>query len=230
MQEIKKGRFIVIEGGDGSGKGTQTDLLITYLKEHAIAYAHLDFPNYDSFFGKLTAKFLRGELGKLDEISPYFASLPFALDRNEAKKTIQSYLDEGKLVVANRYVSSNMAHQGSKIENSEERKEFISWLEQLEYKVHGIPQPDLYILLYMPWQKAKELTTHKQERSYLNGETEDIQEADDKHRIKTEEMYTYLADHNKSWRTINCVENDTIISKEIIHKKIISVLQDEHII
>lgn len=229
MNEIKKGRFIVIEGGDGSGKGTQTELLIAYFKEHNIPYAHLDFPNYDSFFGKLTAQFLRGELGKLEEVSPYFASLPFALDRNTAKQTIQAYLDEGKVVVANRYVSSNMAHQGSKIENLEERKKFISWLEELEYKVHGIPKPDLHILLFMPWQKAKELTMQKQERTYLNGVTQDIQEADDNHRIKTEEMYAYLANNN-SWRTINCVENGTIVSKEIIHKNIISLLQTEHLI
>ncbi len=229
MQEIKKGRFIVIEGGDGSGKGTQTDLLIAYLKENDIPYAHLDFPNYDSFFGKLTAKFLRGELGKLEEVSPYFASLPFALDRNSAKEQIQTYLNEGKLLVANRYVSSNMAHQGSKIKDETERTAFISWLEELEYSVHGIPKPDITIFLYMPWEKAKELTTKKNERSYLQGGAQDIQEADDNHRIDTEHMYTSLAT-NSSWRTINCVEHGTIVSKEQIHESIITLLKKEGII
>ncbi len=229
MQEIKKGRFIVIEGGDGSGKGTQTELLVNYLKEHSIPFAHLDFPNYDSFFGKLTAKFLRGELGKLDEVSPYFASLPFALDRNASKHIIQEHLNEGKIVVANRYVSSNMAHQGSKIADTKERNDFIAWLTELEYSVHNIPQPDVHIFLYMPWQKAKELTMQKNERSYLQGGTQDIQEADDNHRIKTEEMYTLLAT-NPSWHTINCVEHDTIVSKEQIHKSIITLLKKDGII
>lgn len=230
MQEIKKGRMVVIEGGDGSGKGTQTILLVNYLQEHNIPYAQLDFPNYDSFFGKLAAKFLRGELGKLDEVSPYFASLPFALDRNTSKKAIQTYLDEGKLVVANRYVSSNLAHQGSKIEDETERNEFISWLEELEYSIHKIPKPDLHILLHVPWQKAKELTHHKDKRSYLNGQKTDIQEVDDNHRIKTEQLYHYLARTNNSWRTIECVKNDTILSKDIIHNSIINILQTEHII
>lgn len=230
MQENKKGRMIVIEGGDGSGKGTQANLLVAYLEQNEIPYAQVDFPNYDSFFGKLTAKFLRGELGKLEEISPYFASLPFALDRNSSKETIQNHLNEGKIVVANRYVSSNMAHQGSKISNENERKEFIAWLEELEYSIHKIPKPDLHILLYMPWQQAKELTKQKDDRSYLQGKHIDIQESDDNHRIQTEEMYLLLAKQDNSWKTIHCVENGTIVSKDMIHQAIINILQNEHII
>lgn len=230
MQEIKKGKLIVIEGGDGSGKGTQTKLLVDYLQKQNIPYAEVDFPNYDSFFGKLTAKFLRGELGALDQISPYFAALPFALDRNAMKTTMQKYLDEGKVVVANRYVSSNMAHQGSKFENEQERNEFIQWLEELEYSVHNIPKPDLTILLVMPWEKAKELTSQKDQRGYLNGEKQDIQEADDSHRLKTEKMYEYLATQQDSWKTILCVENGTIISKEEIHAAVITLLKKESII
>lgn len=230
MQEIKKGRMIVIEGGDGSGKGTQTDLLIQYLKNNEIPHAMMEFPNYDSFFGKLTAKFLRGELGDLSEVSPYFASLPFALDRNAAKETIQKHLDEGKLVVVNRYVSSNLAHQGSKIDDENELKEFLSWLEQLEYTIHKIPKPDLHILLHMPWEKAKALTEQKEKRTYLNGQTVDIQEADDNHRRETEKMYLFLASQNDTWRTIDCMENGTIKSKDMIHKSLIMILKNEHII
>lgn len=230
MEINKKGKMIVIEGGDGSGKGTQTEMLIAYCKENNIPYAHLEFPNYDSFFGKLVAKFLRGELGTLEEVSPYFASLPFALDRNATKETTQKYLDEGKIVIVNRYVSSNMAHQGSKFTDIQERDEFLKWLEQLEYSIHGIPKPDLQIFLYMPWEQAKELTKHKGDRSYLNGEAQDIQEADDSHRLKTEEMYELLAKQNDSWRTINCVENGTILSKDMIHSRIIDLLRDEHIL
>lgn len=230
MQEIKKGKLIVIEGGDGSGKGTQTELLISYLKDKNIPHAQLDFPNYDSFFGKLVAKFLRGELGDLEVVSPYLASLPFALDRNAMKETITAYLNDGNIVVANRYASSNMAHQGSKCKTDQERDEFIAWLTELEYKVHKIPEPDLHILLHMPWQQAKQLTEKKDERAYLNGKQKDIQEANDDHRVSTEGMYEYLAAKGSTWRTINCVENGTIISREQIHQSIIALLRDEHII
>jgi dTMP kinase len=230
MEKIKKGKMIVIEGGDGSGKGTQTEMLIEYFTNNTIPYAHLEFPNYDSFFGKLIAKFLRGELGTLEEVSPYFASLPFALDRNATKEVTQKHLEEGKIVVVNRYVSSNMAHQGSKFSDPTKRDEFLKWLEELEYSVHNIPKPDLQIFLFMPWEQAKELTKYKGERNYLQGNAQDIQEADDNHRLKTEEMYELLAKQNDSWRTINCVENGTILSKDMIHSKIIELLKNEHII
>src|SRR3989344_2308491 len=115
MKDAKKGKIIVIEGGDGSGKATQSKLLIEYLEKNSIPHAYLDFPNYSSFYGKLVGKFLRGEFGDLDSVSPYLASLTFALDRLSSKDTIENHLKAGKIVVMNRYATSNMAHQGSKI-------------------------------------------------------------------------------------------------------------------
>lgn len=229
MEEIRKGKFIVIEGGDGSGKGTQSKLLLQYLEEKQIPHASLDFPKYDSFFGKLVAKFLRGELGSLEEVSPYLASLPFALDRNDSKKEIETYLQEGKVVLANRYVSSNLAHQGGKLPESEQQ-EFLDWLTALEYSVHRIPKPDLTIYLYMPWEKAKELTSQKESRDYLQGKDQDIQESNNEHRIATEKMYQFLASQDSSWKKINCVENGTIISMKQIHNNIINILENSNII
>lgn len=227
--EGKKGKLIVIEGGDGSGKATQSGLLLAYLSEKKIPHMSLDFPNYESFFGKMIGQFLRGEYGPLDSVSPYLAALLFALDRKLVKEHIISALHEGKIIVANRYVSSNIAHQGSKIKNPEERAHFISWLKQLEFEVHGLPAEDAIIFLHVPWQTAKELTTKKNERSYLNGGKEDIQEANLTHRQETEMMYTELSQNDPRWITISCMEHDTIKKKDVIHHEIVRALQNNHL-
>jgi len=224
-----EGKLIVFEGGDGSGKTTQTQLLLKYCEERNIPHAYLDFPNYSSFFGKLVAKFLRGELGNLNQISPYLASLPFSLDRASASKTLQKYLDEGRIVIVNRYVSSNMAHQGSKFENEGDRNEFLKWVDELEFEVNKIPREDLVLYLHVPWQVAIELSKQKSNRHYLNGK-KDIQEADLNHRQKTENLYKSLTSTNSHWETISCVENGTILPKEIIHKKITDVLKKRGIL
>lgn len=229
MVHAKKGKILVIEGGDGSGKATQSKLLINYLEQNSIPSAYLDFPNYSSFYGKLVAKFLRGEFGDLDSVSPYLASLTFALDRLSAKDTIEDHLKAGKIVVMNRYTTSNMAHQGSKFADETKRREFLKWLEELEYETNKIPREDVVIYLYVPWQEGSRLTKLKEDRTYLNGKKEDIQEASEIHRKDTESIYKMLAE-KKSWSTISCIKNDTMKSKEQIHEEIIAVLKKHLII
>lgn len=229
MTDVKKGKIIVIEGGDGSGKATQSKLLIEYLEKNSIPHAYLDFPNYSSFYGKLVGKFLRGEFGDLDSVSPYLASLTFALDRLSAKDTIENHVKEGKIVVMNRYATSNMAHQGSKISDETKRNEFLEWLEELEYTTNQIPREDAVIYLSVPWQEGSKLTKLKGDRAYLNGKKEDIHEASENHRKDTEAIYKILA-KKRSWITIRCMENDTMKSKEQIHDEIIEVLKDHKIV
>lgn len=229
MTHAKKGKIVVIEGGDGAGKATQSKLLIDFLEKNSIPHSYLDFPNYSSFYGKLVAKFLRGEFGDLNTVSPYLASLTFALDRLSAKDIIENSLNEEKIVVMNRYVTSNMAHQGSKFVTESERNKFLNWLEELEYETNKIPREDVVIYLYVPWNEASRLTKLKGDRTYLNGKTEDIQEASEIHRKDTEAIYKTLAE-KKSWITINCIKNDTIKSKEEIHAEIITRLKEHSII
>ncbi len=229
MKDVLKGKIVVIEGSDGSGKATQAKLLIEYLEKNSVPHAYLDFPNYSSFYGKLVAKFLRGEFGDLHTVSPYLASLTFALDRLSAKDTIDNYLNDGKIVVLNRYVTSNMAHQGSKIIDPAKREKFLNWLEELEYETNKIPRENIVIYLHVPWKEADRLTKLKDERSYLNGKKVDIHEADAKYRQQTEELYNELA-IKKSWTTISCMKNDTIKTREQIHNEIISILKNHLII
>ncbi|MBP7966935.1 deoxynucleoside kinase [Candidatus Woesebacteria bacterium] len=225
MIQQNKGKLIVIEGGDGSGKGTQADLLIKYFEKNNIPHATVDFPDYDSAYGKIIARFLRGEFGNLDEISPYFVGTLFGLDRSLQKDILQEHLKQGKIVVANRYVTSNMAHQGSKIVDQQELNTFLQWLENFEYGVLGLPREDLVIYLYVPWQIALQLTKTKEKRTYLQGEAEDIQEKDEKHRQDTEKMYQQLASQHHHWDTLVCTKDGTILSRERIHELIIEILQ-----
>jgi dTMP kinase len=230
MNEVRKGKLIVIEGGDGSGKGTQAQLLLEHCRQNDLAHAYYDFPNYDSFFGQMVGAFLRGDYGSLETVSPYIASLLFALDRREMKSQIERDLQDGKLVVMNRYITSNIAHQGSKFTDENERKQFIDWLSKLEYEIHDLPHEDLIILLDVPWSTAQVLTQQKNQRGYLNGAKEDIQEKNLDHRKQTEEMYHLLASQNPHWTIVRCLENKSMRNKQEIHQEILDVLKKHHIL
>ena len=226
----QKGKVIVIEGGDGSGKATQAQLLVSYLKKKKILVKYFDFPQYyHTFHGQTVARYLRGEFGQLNNISPYLASLAYALDRLSVKTQMEDFLKKGGIIVANRYTPSNMAYQGARFSDKKEREKFFCWLYDLEYKINKIPKENLVIYLYVPWQIGLALTQKKGERRYLAGRN-DIHEKDIQFRQKVEEMYLLLAKKNKNWVVINAVENNQILSIEAIQQKIIKTLVDKKII
>jgi dTMP kinase len=219
-----KGKLIVIDGGDGSGKATQAKLLIDYLKKKKFKVKSVDFPQYySSFSGKTVAMFLRGEFGELNAVSPYLASMPYALDRASVKEEMEEFLNKGGIIIANRYATSNMAHQSAKFASADERKKYLDWVYELEYKVLKIPKEDIVVYLYVPWKIGYELTKNKGDRAYLKGQSHDIAEADLKHREDAEKMYLQLA-KEKGWIQINCTENDKLLSIEEIHRKLLSHL------
>lgn len=220
----KKGKLIVIDGGDGSGKATQANLLIEYLKKHEYKVKSVDFPQYySSFSGKTVAMFLRGEFGELNAISPYLASMPYALDRASVKDEMEEFLADGGIIIANRYATSNMAHQAAKFKTVTERKKYLEWIYELEYKVLKIPKEDMVIYLYVPWETGYELTKNKDKRAYLKGKANDIQEEDKNHRQEAEKMYLQLA-RERGWIKIDCTVNDRMLSIDEIHQKILSHL------
>lgn len=227
---MNKGKLIVIEGGDGSGKSTQAKLLNEYLNKNNFSSEYFDFPRYyDSFYGNMVARFLRGEFGSIKEVSPYLASLIYALDRDSIKHKMIKILDQGVFIVANRYATSSMAHQGAKFPNNIKREEFINWLLDLEYKVNKIPKENLVILLYIPWRIALNLSNNQKNRKYLNGKKLDIHEEDLVYRRKVEKAYLELASRF-GWVKINCVEKGKILTVKAIHQKIIRILKNKNVI
>lgn len=227
----KKGKLIVIEGGDGSGKTVQTALLLEYLKKQRIQVKHLDFPQYyHSFHGKTVAKFLRGEFGKIDQVSPYLASLAYALDRLSVKEETENFLLKGGYIIANRYATTNIAYQAAKFTQTKDREEFIKWVYQLEYTVNRIPKENIVIYLAVPWKLGIKLTAKKGARKYLSGNIKDIHEIDTQFRQKVEKMYLELAKRYKHWVIVNCLENKKLLNPQQIHKKVVAVLQSKKIL
>ncbi len=230
IEKDRKGKLIVIDGGDGSGKTTQSAMLISYLEATHISVKGFDFPRYySSFHGKTVGRFLAGEFGKLDDVSPYLSSLAYALDRATAKEEMDMWLSHGGMIVCNRYATSNMAHQAAKLPENK-RKDFLEWIDELEYKVHKIPREDIVIYLHVPWEVGMELTKKKGDREYLHGDKPDIAEADTHHRMESEAMYITLSKKRKNWVLIECVEHGNMLSKDEIHKKVLAVLRQKGII
>lgn len=222
--KIKRGKFIVIEGADGSGKGTQTKLIVERLKKEGVQVEAMDFPQYDSPSSLFVQKYLRGEYGTADEVGAKRASLFYALDRYDKSFDIKKWLAEGKTVISNRYVSANMGHQTGKIKGRKNQDAFLKWLNQLEYEEMGIPKPDATIFLYMPADIAQTLIDKKDPRAYTKGKKRDIHEADITHLQNALNAYLYVAKKYK-WQTIECYKNKKILSIEDIHKKVYSIVK-----
>lgn len=221
-----QGKLIVLEGADGSGKGTQARLLSKSIQEYAPA-AFLEFPRYKkSAFGKLIGQCLAGKFGNFVELSPYLSSLPYILDRARAKYLLLESLKDGH-VICDRYTPSNIAHQAVKLPESE-RQEFIDFIEKGEYEELGLPAPDLVIYLYVPAEISSGLVTKKSLRDYLNGEaTKDQHEEDPEYQRAVVEMYLWLAKHNENWRVVNCMEKGKLLSREEIHLKVMKIVKKE---
>jgi dTMP kinase len=200
------GRLIAIEGIDGSGKGTQLEMLQKLLRARGVQVHPTNFPHYQSWFGTMVGQFLNGKFGALDTVDPHFAALLYAGDRFEAKRELTDALAQGKLVLVDRYIASNMAHQTGRVPAAE-RDEFIRWLEHLEYNIYGLPREDRVIYLRVPPPLAQALVSRKAARSYTNAK-QDIQESSLRHLQDAAEMYDQLA-KRPSWTTIECVDHGT---------------------
>lgn len=217
---MSKGLFLVIEGTDGSGKGTQFNLLLDRLKKEGYDVASFDFPRYDQPSSYFVKEYLNGKYGSADEVGPYTASLFYALDRYESGPAIQEALDAGKVVIANRFTGSNMAHQGTKFDNTEERKGYFLWLDAIEFQMLNIPRPDLSLVLRVPADIAQSLVDKKGERDYTD-KKRDIHEADLNHLKKSVEVYDNLCQiFPKDFKSLDCVRGGNLLSIDTVQNLI----------
>jgi dTMP kinase len=198
-----RGKFIAIEGIDGSGKRTQIDLLSRAFDARGLPYVRCSFPRYESSFGRLVARFLNGEFGRLEAVDAHLSALLYAGDRFEARAELEAALAAGKMVLADRYVGSNLAHQGARV-GPQRREDFISWLKRTEYGIYGLPAEDLVIYLRLPAIEAHRLVGLKSTRHYTTLER-DLQEADLKHLEQAALVYDRLATE-PNWVTVECFD------------------------
>lgn len=213
---MKKGKFIVIDGTDGSGKATQTKLLIKRLKKEGYLVRMADFPQYGKKSAALVEEYLNGQFGSAREVGPYRASIFYACDRYAASFKIIKWISEGKIVVSNRYVTANMGHQGGKIKNLKERKKYFGWLYDLEYGLFDIPRPDLNIILHADAAIAQKLVDKKGNRDYVGGKKRDLHEKDLKHLRDAEKVYLEIARTFPGFVLVKCTGDGQIMTREDI--------------
>lgn len=217
-----KGKLIVIEGTDCSGKETQSNLLVENLNKLGKPTEKYCFPRYTSPTGRIIAG---PYLGKPDygegyfnegasNVDPKVASLYFAADRKYNINEITQKLDNGINVVVDRYIDSNLAHQGSKFSDFKERKKMFHFLDTLEYKLLGLPKADITIFLYMPLECAKILKSHRQEKP-------DQHEMDENYLLNSEKTYLYLS-KKKKYIKIDCAKDNNPKSIEEIQNEILN--------
>lgn len=211
--KILKGILLVIDGIDGSGKTVQTKLLISRLRRLGLRVKTLDFPQYEkTFFGGMVRQYLSGDFGTADKVNPKLASLLYALDRWEMKKTLERWLRAGNIVVLNRYVTSNQIHQIAKLKTSQERDSLWDWLCKVEYGILRIPRPDLVIFLSVPPRTSIKLLSGREKR---HSGRRDIHE-NLNHLEKAFKAGRWSV-RKGGWKAVNCVDlRGNILSREII--------------
>ncbi len=213
------GKLIVIEGLDGSGKTTQTPLLVNELERQGKKVKMISFPRYESESSALLRMYLNGELGTHpDDVNAYAASSFFAVDRYASfKQDWQAFYEEpDAVVVATRYTSSNEIHQLAKLPR-EEWEAFLSWLEEFEFDRLGIPRPDMVLYLDMKYEIAMSLVSG---RSDTTGQKKDIHELDADYMLRCHKAAAYAADR-LGWKTVVCWEGKEPLSVEEISEKVL---------
>ncbi|MFA5937026.1 MAG: deoxynucleoside kinase [Candidatus Paceibacterota bacterium] len=221
---VKKGKLIVIDGTDGSGKATQVELLEKRLKKEGFTVKIVDFPEYyKNFFGAFIGHCLSEQYFNFLKVHPKIASVLYAADRWESKNEIKNWLKKGYVVIANRYVSANQIHQGGKIKSTTKRNNFIKWLDKMEYEVFKIPRPNITFYLSLPinivFQLLEQRNSSKMKRVYLK-KKKDVAENDREHMANSRKSALWLAKNQKNWVKIECAKNDKILPREEIHELI----------
>lgn len=218
------GKLIVIEGTDCSGKETQTKRLIQRLREKNIFADSFSFPNYQSATGKIIAGPVLGRNDYTEclfeensiQLNPKVASLYYAADRLYNIDKIKLLLENGANVILNRYIYSNMAHQGGKIEDGNKRNEMYSWLDKLEFELLELPKPDIAIFLHMPSKFSKQLTQNRTVYREKNLE----------HLFKAEKAYMEIAKRYNMF-TVECFKNDQLRTIESINDDVYNYIMNK---
>jgi dTMP kinase len=226
MEKLNHGAFVVLDGNDGSGKATQARLLGDRLATEGISAEKVDFPAYDTnFFGALIGECLRGEHGDFVHMDPKVASSLYALDRLESTPHIRESLENGRVVIADRFSSSNQIHQGGKIGDEKQREVFLTWLDTMEHSVLNIPRPDAIIYLRVPVETSLVLLSEKRKaKNGLADGQKDTVEEDRSYLERSHETAQWLAGHQPNWHIIDCIKDGVLRTPADIHEEVYAAL------
>ncbi len=218
----KKGKLIVIDGTDGSGKTTQINLLIEKLKSDGFKVKTIHFPKYDNFFGGFIGHCLTEQYYNFINVHPKIISVLYAADRWESSKEIKNWMDKGYTVVLDRYVSAAQIHQGGMIKNVKKREAFIKWLDEMEYSVFKIPRADITIYLSLPFEISQKLIKERNKkavRAYA-GNKKDVHEVSLEYQKNSRESALWLSKTQKKFIKVDCAQEGEILSREAIHEMV----------
>lgn len=218
----KKGKLIVIEGVDGSGKETQSKLLSDHLEAAGYRIQRQSFPRYDKDSSAMVRHYLCGDFGAHPEdVSPYIASTFYAADRYAAyHEEMAAHLEQGGIIIADRYTTANMVHQAAKINDAGKRKAFLDWLSHYEFELLELPRPDLVFFLDIPPEVSADLRAERANKM-TGGVKQDIHESDADYLLRSCENARKLAEAC-GWLRINCTDSGRLRSIEDIHETIFS--------
>jgi len=232
---MAKGKFFVLEGVDGSGKATQTKLLVDALRSKGYKVEKVDFPQYGKGSAALLEMYLNGGYGTAEEIGPYRASIFYACDRYDASFKIRQWLAEGKIVVADRYVASNIGHQGSKVvKDKKEWTKYVDWLHNLEFNIFKIPKPDYTFVLKVSPELSMKMSNNirsfekKQKRALYLGshKAQDIHEADKTHLANSRKSYVEISKKlPQEYKMVECEEKGKFLPIDVIHQKVLKLVE-----
>ena len=221
--------FIVLEGVDGSGKSTQIANLQRLFAEQGIPTEYLHFPRFDApYFGDLIARFLRGELGSVEQVDPYIVAMLYAGDRRDAAEMIRGWIAEGRVVICDRYVYSNIGYQCAKVAEKEERERLREWILSLEYDYFKIPRPDVSLFLDVPFAFTERKLLQEQregdDRAYLHGKKVIHEQSMDLQR-QVRQVYIDAAQYDEAMHVVDCSHEGEMASPEEIFGRIKAVVE-----
>jgi dTMP kinase len=221
--------FIVLEGVDGSGKSTQIAALREMFAQKGIPTEYLHFPRFDApYFGDLIARFLRGELGSVEQVDPYIVAMLYAGDRRDAASMIRGWIQEGKVVICDRYVYSNIGYQCAKVASAEEREKLREWILSLEYDYFAIPRPDVSLFLDVPFAFTERKLLQEQregdDRAYLHGK-KDIHEQSMELQRQVRQVYIDAAECDETMHVVDCSIDGQMASPEVIFERVKEIVK-----
>ncbi len=232
MKKVKKGKLVVIDGVDGAGKATQAKKTVARLKRLGYKVKTIDFPHYSNFFGKLIGEGLTGKRGDFIAMDSLIVSSLYAADRFESSPKIKKWLNEGNIVICDRYVSANQIHQGGKIKDPRKRKEFLTLLDKMEYGIFKLPKPNLIIYLDLPINMVIESLKNKnllKKKEYLRRKT-DQAESNIPHLVASQKSARKMITQSNKWVNIDCTLNEVRLSPKEVNDIIFSIFLKKKII